>query len=50
MRCSLAVFQCRRECRIQYHVVGLARIQITDYHLPGQDRISAIFQGVASCP
>ena len=28
---------------LEYHVVGFAQIQITDYHLPGQNRISAIF-------
>ncbi len=34
----------------RYHVVGFARIQITDYRLPGQNRISAIYWGTASCP
>jgi hypothetical protein len=34
----------------RYHVVGFARIQITDYRLPGQNRISAVFRGTASCP
>jgi hypothetical protein len=33
----------------QYHIVGFVRIQITDYHLPGQDRISAVFLGYAEC-
>ncbi|HLF26956.1 MAG TPA: PKD domain-containing protein [Anaerolineae bacterium] len=33
----------------RYHVVGFARIQITDYQLPGQDRISAIYRGTATC-
>ena len=27
----------------QYHVVGFARIQITDYQLPGQNCVSAIY-------
>jgi uncharacterized repeat protein (TIGR01451 family) len=33
----------------RYHIIGCARIQITDYLLPGQDRISAIYRGMASC-
>jgi PKD repeat protein len=33
----------------QYHIVGFARIQIVDYRLPGQDRISAIFLGYVDC-
>ena len=33
----------------QYHVVGFARIQITSYQLPGQDRITAIYRGPATC-
>lgn len=28
-----------------YHIVGFAWITMTDYHLPGQDRITATFQG-----
>jgi len=34
---------------LEYHVVGFARVQITDYRLPGQDRISAIYWGEAIC-
>ena len=34
----------------RYHVLGFARVQITDYRLPGQNRISAIYWGTASCP
>jgi hypothetical protein len=34
----------------RYHGVGFARIRITDYRLPGQNRISAVFRGTASCP
>jgi hypothetical protein len=33
----------------RYHGVGFARIWITDYRLPGQNRISAIFWGMTSC-
>jgi uncharacterized membrane protein len=33
----------------KYHIVGFARIQITDYRLPGQNRISATYWGMASC-
>ncbi|HYE33203.1 MAG TPA: Ig-like domain-containing protein [Methylomirabilota bacterium] len=33
-----------------YRVVNFARIQITSYHLPGQNRISARFLGYTSCP
>jgi hypothetical protein len=33
----------------QYRVVGFARIQITSYQLPGQDRITAIYRGPATC-
>lgn len=29
----------------QYHIVGFAWIEITDYRLPGQDRITATFRG-----
>jgi PKD repeat protein len=35
---------------LKYHVAGFARVQITDYHLPGQNRISAIFWGSTTCP
>jgi PKD repeat protein len=34
----------------RYHVVGCANIQITSYRLSGQDKISAIYWGEASCP
>jgi hypothetical protein len=34
---------------VKYHVTGFARIQITGYHLPGVDRVSAIFLGYATC-
>jgi PKD repeat protein len=34
---------------VEYHVVGFARIQITGYHLPKQNRISAIFWGQTTC-
>lgn len=34
---------------LKYHVVGFARIRITDYHLPGQNRISAVFWGMTTC-
>lgn len=34
---------------LKYHVVGFARIQIADYRLPGQNRISAVYQGPAMC-
>jgi uncharacterized repeat protein (TIGR01451 family) len=33
----------------QYHIVGFARIRITDYRLPSQNRISARFLGSVSC-
>jgi len=33
----------------RYQVVGFARLQITDYQLPGQDRITAIYRGLATC-
>lgn len=33
---------------LRYHIVGFARIQITDYNLPAR-RISATFQGYAAC-
>jgi hypothetical protein len=33
----------------QYHIVGCARIRITAYQLPAQDRISAIYGGIAAC-
>lgn len=33
----------------QYRVVGFARLQITSYQLPGQDRITAIYRGPATC-
>lgn len=32
-----------------YHVTGFARVQITFYHLPAQNRITAIYLGPASC-
>lgn len=35
--------------KLRYHIVSFAQIQITDYRLPGQNRISAIYQGPASC-
>jgi hypothetical protein len=35
---------------LKYYVLGFARIQITDYRLPGQNRISAIYLGLTSCP
>jgi len=35
---------------LKYHVVGFARVQLTAYHLPGQNRISAIYLGTTSCP
>ncbi len=34
---------------LRYHIVGFAMIQITDYRLPSQNRISAIFWGYAAC-
>jgi PKD repeat protein len=34
---------------VEYHIVGYARVQITDYRLPGHDRISAIFRGYTDC-
>jgi len=33
----------------QYHIIGFARLQITGYQLPGQDRITAIYRGTATC-
>ncbi|MCP4541931.1 MAG: tandem-95 repeat protein, partial [Chloroflexi bacterium] len=33
----------------EYHVVGYARVQITDYRLPWRDRISAVYWGNATC-
>ena len=33
----------------QYHVVGCARIQITSYRLPGQNRISGTYRGITGC-
>lgn len=35
--------------RLRYRVVGFAQIQIADYHLPGQNRISAFFWGWMEC-
>ena len=34
---------------VLYHVVGFARVRVTDYHLPGQNRISAQFLGFVTC-
>jgi len=34
---------------LRYRMVGFAWVQITDYHLAGRDRISAIFWGLAEC-
>ncbi|MBN1248387.1 MAG: VCBS repeat-containing protein [Anaerolineae bacterium] len=34
---------------LMYHVAGFARIQITGYYLPGQNRISAVFLGYVEC-
>ena len=33
----------------QYYTVDFAHVRIIDYHLPGQNRITAIFQGYATC-
>ena len=33
----------------QYHVVDFAQVRVSDYHLPGQNRISAVFQGYTTC-
>ncbi|MGC8959621.1 MAG: hypothetical protein ACP5OO_07515, partial [Chloroflexia bacterium] len=33
----------------RYRVVGFAWVQLTAYHLPGRDRISAVFWGWAGC-
>ena len=33
----------------QYHTVDFAQVHITDYYLPGQNRISVIFQGYVQC-
>jgi Bacterial cadherin-like domain/Bacterial Ig-like domain (group 2) len=33
----------------QYHIAGFANVHITDFRLSGQNRISAIFKGLASC-
>lgn len=35
---------------LKYRVVGFARVQIADYRLPGQNRISAVFWGATTCP
>jgi hypothetical protein len=35
---------------IEYQISSYAQVQISDYHLPGQDRISAVYWGAASCP
>jgi hypothetical protein len=35
---------------VEYHVVGYAQVRITDYRLPGQNRISVIFLGCVECP
>ena len=35
---------------VKYHVAGFARVQITDYRLPGQNKLSAIYWGTAGCP
>jgi hypothetical protein len=32
-----------------YRVVGFARVRLLDYHLPGQDRITAEFLGYTTC-
>ena len=32
-----------------YHVVNFARVQLTDYHLPGENQISARFLGFVRC-
>jgi hypothetical protein len=34
----------------RYHIVGFARVRITDYQLPSQNRISVIYHGPATCP
>jgi len=36
-------------CPRRYQIVGFAQIQITEYHLPGRNRISAIFWGFIDC-
>jgi hypothetical protein len=35
---------------LKYRVAGFARVQITGYRLPGQNRLSAIYWGGAQCP
>jgi hypothetical protein len=35
---------------VECHIVGYACVRITDYRLPGQDRISAVFLGYVECP
>ena len=35
---------------IEYQISSYAQVQISDYHLPGQDRISVVYWGAASCP
>ena len=35
---------------VEYQVSGYAQVQISSYHLAGQDRISAIYWGSVSCP
>jgi len=34
---------------VAYRVVNFARVRLTDYRLPGQDRISARFLGYVAC-
>jgi hypothetical protein len=34
---------------LSYRVAGFARVQLTGYRLPGQNRISAIFWGYTTC-
>lgn len=35
---------------IEYQISSYAQVQISSYHLPGQDRISVVYWGAASCP
>jgi hypothetical protein len=34
---------------VAYHVVGFAQVQLVDYHLPSQNRISVLFLGFTDC-
>ncbi len=38
-----------QEGNVRYHIVGVAQIRLTAYHLPGNNRLSFRYEGQASC-